>query len=95
MKKEFSVYVMTNKTNSVFYTGITSNLEQRVNQHKSHLIEGLTKLYKICKLIYFETYLDPNQAIAREKQIKNWTRKKKLALVAKINPNFKDLNSSW
>lgn len=92
MRKEFAVYIMTNKRNTVFYTGVTGELASRVYQHKTKLVKGFTELYKICKLIYFEIYDDPNQAIAREKQLKGWSRSKKLKLVAKVNPNLRDLS---
>jgi len=77
---------MTNKLNSVLYTGVTSDLEKRVYEHKSMLIEGFTKKYNVNKLVYYEIYDDINDAIAREKQIKARSRQKKIYLIASMNP---------
>lgn len=79
-----------NISNTVLYTGITSNLVGRVYQHKQKLTEGFTKRYNIDKLVYFEVFEDPEIAIKREKTIKNMVRRKKLALITKHNPTFKD-----
>ena len=72
------------------YVGLTNNLARRVWEHISELIEGFTKRYHIHKLVYFEEYLDINDAIKREKQIKSWSRNKKNALVMTKNPDFFD-----
>ena len=77
MSKQYYVYIMTNKLNSVLYTGATSNLEKRTYEHKSKLIEGFTKKYNVNKLIYYEVFDDINNAIAREKQIKASSRQKR------------------
>ena len=82
---------MASKYNNVIYTGVTSELKQRVYQHKSHLVEGFTKTYKVDKLVYYETTQNVFSAITREKQIKSWTRKKKDVLIAGMNPEWKDL----
>ena len=82
---------MTNKLNSVLYTGETSNLEKRVYDHKSKLIEGFTKKYNVDKLVYYEVFDDINDAITREKQIKAGSRQKKFDVIAGINPTWKDL----
>ncbi len=82
---------MTNKLNSVLYTGVTSNLEKRVHEHKSKLIEGFTKKYNVDKLVCYEVFDDINDAITREKQIKAGSRQKKIDLIAGINPTWKDL----
>ena len=82
---------MTNKLNSVLYTGVTSNLEKRVHEHKSKLIEGFTKKYNVDKLVYYEVFDDINDAITREKQIKAGSRQKKIDLITSINPAWKDL----
>ena len=96
MKKQYYVYIITNKLDSVLYTGVTSNLEIRVYEHKSKLIEGFTKKYNVDKLIYYEVFDDINDAIAREKQIKKGSRKKKIDLITSMNPGFKDLfNELW
>ena len=83
---------MTNKSQTL-YTGVTNNLLKRVYQHKNKLIDGFTKKYNITILIYYETHEDIRAAIAREKQIKGWLRKKKIALIASMNPEWKDLYS--
>jgi len=82
---------MTNKTNSVIYTGVTSDLQERVYQHREKLLEGFTKKYNVNKLVYYEVFANIENAIAREKQIKAGSRKKKIDLIRKMNPEFKDL----
>jgi len=82
---------MTNKSGTL-YTGVTNNLEKRVYEHKHHLVNGFTKKYRIDKLVYFEETNDINVAISREKQIKGWLRKKKIALIESMNPGWKDLS---
>lgn len=82
---------MTNKNNNVIYTGITNNLKNRVFQHKEKNIQGFTKKYNIVKLVYYEIFNNPYDAISREKQIKAGSRKKKDDLIDKINPQWKDL----
>ncbi len=89
---EYYVYIMTNKSKTL-YTGITNDLERRVFEHKNHLVEGFTKKYRITKLIYYEATNDVQEAIAREKQIKGWLRKKKIALIKSMNPEWRDLSS--
>lgn len=84
------IYILGSR-NKVLYTGVTNDLARRVAEHKSHLIPGFTKKYNVDRLLYFEELPDIVQAIAREKQIKGWLRSKKLALIASINPDFKDL----
>ena len=86
---------MTNKHNSVLYTGVTNNLKIRYMQHKSGLQEGFTSKYKINKLVYFEHTTEISSAIAREKQIKAGNRKRKLEMIIKQNPNWKDLGEDW
>lgn len=90
MKKGY-VYLMTNKSNTVIYTGVTSDLLKRVFEHKEGLIEGFTKKYNVKKLVYYEIFENIEDAIAREKQIKAGSRKKKLALINSTNPTFGDL----
>lgn len=82
---------MTNKWNPVIYTGITANLSKRVYEHKQKLVEGFTKQYNITKLIYYEVFDSIHAAIAREKEIKGWIRKKKTALIESMNPKWEDL----
>ena len=87
----YYVYIMTNKSDSVMYIGVTNDLERRANEHKSGVFDGFTKRYHLSKLVYFEEYSDVNQAICREKQLKGWTRSKKNELVLSMNPEHKDL----
>ena len=88
---QYFVYIMTNKSVTL-YTGVTNNLERRIYEHKHHLVKGFTSKYKIDKLVYFEETSDINAAISREKQIKGWLRKKKIALIESMNPGWKDLS---
>lgn len=84
------VYIMGSRTH-VLYTGVTNDLTRRVAEHKSHSIPGFTRKYNVDRLFYYEELPDIVQAIAREKQIKGWTREKKLALIRSLNPDFTDL----
>ncbi|MCX6763880.1 MAG: GIY-YIG nuclease family protein [Candidatus Moranbacteria bacterium] len=92
MQKTFYVYIATNKRNTVLYTGFTSNLENRMWQHKNKIIKGFTEKYNVDKLVYYETFSMPIDAIAAEKTIKGWIRKKKIDLIKKTNPEFRDLS---
>ena len=82
---------MTNRGNNVFYTGVTNNLKNRVYEHKEKLGEGFTKKYKITKLVYYEVFDDPENAILREKQIKAGSRQKKIDLVNSNNQEWLEL----
>ena len=86
------MYMMTNRSRVVLYTGITNSLMRRVWQHQNGEIEGFTKTYEVNLLVYYERYNDPRDAIAREKEIKGWRRAKKNALVETMNPNWADLS---
>ena len=90
----YYVYVMTNWNNNVLYIGVTNNLVRRTGEHKSKCIPGFTKKYNLTKLVYFEDYSDVNFAIAREKQLKGWTREKKNNLVNGFNKNWLDLSNT-
>jgi putative endonuclease len=85
------VYLMTNKMNSVIYTGVTSNLQKRIYEHKNKLVKGFTSKYNITKLVYYEIFDSIEEAILREKQIKAGSRKKKTELIKGMNPEFMDL----
>ena len=89
--KDYYVYIMTNNSKTL-YTGITNNLNRRVYEHKNKLVEGFTKKYRINKLVYFEMFNKADDAIRREKQIKDWLRQKKLNLIDQMNPEWKDLS---
>lgn len=82
---------MTNKMNTVLYTGITGDLIKRIYEHKQKMAEGFTKKYNVSRLVYYEIFDDPENAIVREKQIKAGSRKKKIALIEGKNPEWKDL----
>lgn len=90
MNKKGYVYILANN-NLTLYIGVTNNLVKRIFEHKQGQVAGFTKRYKLHKLIYFEEFPSIEEAIAREKQLKNWKRQWKLDLVKKFNPGFKDL----
>jgi len=92
--KFYYVYIMTDRSKTL-YTGITSNLENRVFDHKHKTRPGFTLRYKIDRLVYFERFGDVHAAIAREKQIKGLMRIKKIALIVSMNPEWKDLSDGW
>jgi putative endonuclease len=90
--KQYYVYINTNKPNQVLYTGVTNGLFNRNDQHKRKVRKNsFTAKYNINKLVYYEIYESPQDAIAREKEIKGWTRKKKLVLIKRMNHGWKDL----
>ncbi len=92
MKKGGYIYILTNKNNTVLYTGVTNNLNRRIYEHKEKFIKNsFTAKYNASKLVYFETFQDIEVAIAREKQLKGGSRAKKEALINSINPEWKDL----
>ena len=91
----YFVYILTNKTNKVLYTGVTNNLERRLYEHKNHLVDGFSSRYNTNKLIYYEISESVESAIAREKQIKAYRRDKKIALINKSNREWKDLSLQW
>ena len=89
------VYIMTTKTNSALYIGVTSNLQKRVNEHKNHNYTGFTDKYNCTKLVYFEEFNDIATAIKREKQLKNWHRSWKNNLINSFNADWKDLAADF
>jgi putative endonuclease len=91
MSKKGYIYILTNKRNTVLYTGITSNLVKRVYEHRNKTFPGFTKKYNVNKLVYYEVYEDITEAIKREKQIKAGSRKKKIELINGFNPKWRDL----
>lgn len=91
MDKVYYVYILTNKSNKVLYTGVTSNLIKRVYEHKQKLVDGFTKRYNVNKLVYYDYSEDVYGAIQREKQIKGKLRKKKIEIIEKMNPEWNDL----
>jgi len=94
MSKEYYVYIMTNKSRTL-YTGVTNDLIRRVYEHKNKIIKGFTSRYNITRLVFYETYSSIHLAIEREKQIKGWLRKKKIALIDSVNPEWNDLSEEW
>lgn len=92
--KQGYVYLLTSKDNTVIYTGVTSNLQKRIYEHKNGLVEGFTKRYNVHKLVYYEMLDRIEDAILREKQIKAGSRKKKVMLIYGMNPDFEDLYDS-
>ena len=91
MPNQYYVYILTNKINTFFYIGVTSNLIKRVYEHKQKFVEGFTEMYNVDKLVYFECTNDIESAIKREKQLKNWHIDWKINLIKEKNPLFKDL----
>ena len=89
--KNYYVYIMSNKYNTVFYVGITNDLKRRIYEHREKLVEGFTRRYNLVKLLYYEIYQDSYTAISREKQIKGGSRQDKIDLIEKTNKDWKDL----
>ena len=97
MRREyrFYVYIMQSASRRALYIGMTNNLHKRVWQHKTHAFEGFTDDYNAVRLVYWESFDDVHKAIAREKQLKNWRREKKMWLIARLNPKWRDLAADW
>src|SRR5262249_228322 len=91
MRKQCYIYLLTNARHTVLYTGVTSDLQKRVYQHRMKLVPGFTSRYNVCKLVYYEVADNPEAAIVREKQIKAGSRTKKIDLVKSMNPQWQDL----
>lgn len=89
--KYYYVYILSNKTNTVLYTGVTNDLKKRTYQHREKLVEGFTKKFNVSRLVYYEQTENVEGAIQREKQIKSWNRAKKVETVSKFNPKWEDL----
>jgi putative endonuclease len=94
MDKQYYIYIMTNKNNTVLYTGVTNDLKKRVYQHRQKMVEGFTKKYNVNKLVYYQIAQDAVAAISREKQIKAGSRAKKIELITGLNPEWNDLYES-
>ena len=92
MENTYYIYILSNDRNTVLYVGITNNIERRITEHKQKIIKGFTKKYNVDKLVYLEEFQDVHEAIAREKQIKAGSRKKKEELINNFNPNWNDLS---
>ena len=89
--KDYYVYILTTTYNTVLYIGVTNDLRRRVYEHKLKVADGFTKKYQIHKLVYCENCHEVKDAIAREKQLKNWSRKKKIALIESVNPKWEEI----
>jgi len=94
MEKNYYVYVLASRSHAL-YTGVTGDLMSRVGQHREGKVSSFTAKYRIHRLVYIETFRDVRAAIAREKQIKSWTREKRAELVQAINPTWVDLAAKW
>lgn len=90
--KNYFVYIMTNKTRSTIYIGMTNDLVRRVSEHQTGETKGFTQRYHLDRVVYYEVYPDPLSAIEREKQLKGWRREKKDHLIEKMNPTWADLS---
>jgi putative endonuclease len=88
------VYIMSGRSD-VLYTGVARTLEKRVYDHRQKAVEGFTKRYNLTSLVYYEVHEDIRSAIAREKQIKGWTRARKIELIESLNPQWRDLSEDW
>ena len=91
----YFVYILSNWDDSVLYIGVTGNLTRRLHEHRNKLSDGFTKQYNVHKLVYFEHTNDVYSAISREKQLKNWSRSKKISLIERMNPEWRDLSADW
>ena len=91
----YFVYILSNWDDSVLYIGVTGNLIRRLHEHRNKLADGFTKQYNVHKLVYYEHTNDVYSAISREKQLKNWSRSKKISLIERMNPEWRDLSADW
>ena len=91
MSKQYYVYIMTNKANSVLYTGVTNDLRKRVYEHKNKFVRGFAERYNVAKLVYYEMCEGVEGAISREKQIKGGSRQDKIEMVNRMNQEWRDL----
>jgi len=93
-ERRYYTYIVASRTHAL-YIGFTGDIEVRIAQHRAKVFEGFTADYNCNRLVYYERHGDPNRAIAREKQLKGWSRAKKLALIKTTNPTWIDLSESW
>jgi putative endonuclease len=91
VKKQYFLYILTNQRHTVPYTGVTSELKARIYQHREKLLLGFTNRYNVSKLVYYECAEDVTAAITREKQIKAGSCRKKIELIDRFNPEWRDL----
>ncbi len=93
-ERRYFVYILANPSRTI-YTGVTNSLRRRIREHKEKCADSFTAKYNIHRLVYFESFGDVRNAIEREKQIKAWTRAKRVALIESINPKWNDLSREW
>jgi len=93
--RTYWVYIITNRPHGTLYIGVTNSLERRTWQHKTGACEGFTKRYELKHLVYFEEFRDIRNAIRRETELKGWLRRRKIALIEKTNPLWRDLAANW
>jgi len=91
MGKQYYVYIMTNRKNTVLYIGVTNNLIRRIYEHKEKLVDGFAKKYNVTKLVYYEVFEDIENAISREKHLKAGSRQKKIDLINQMNRGWREL----
>ena len=91
-ERQYCVYIITNRYNTILYTGVTNDLHRRIIEHKEKAFEGFTAKYNVYKLVFYEVTSNVHAAITREKQIKGWLRRRKRKLVTGFNPKWKDLS---
>lgn len=91
VSSKYYIYILTNKSNKILYTGLMDNICRRVLEHRLKVYKGFTNRYNTDKLVYYDTFYNSDEAAKREKQIKAGSRKKKLELISKLNPNWFDL----
>jgi putative endonuclease len=94
MDRTFYVYITASRSKTL-YIGVTSNIEQRISEHRQKKHKGFSATYNCNRLVWLERFTNPTSAIAREKQLKGWNRAKKLALIEQTNPSWQDLSEGW
>lgn len=95
MHKGGYVYIITNRPHGTLYIGVTNNLIRRMDEHRRKVNAGFAAKYHLTHLVYYESFLDIREAIAREKQLKRWRREKKVGLIERENPEWRDLCAEW
>jgi len=94
MSRIYFAYILTNKSRRL-YTGVTNDLKRRMFEHKNRLVQGFTHKYNLDRLVWYEEFGDVRNAISREKEIKGWLRKRKIALIESVNPEWQDLSHGY
>lgn len=92
MRKQYYVYILASQRNGTLYIGVSGNLSQRIDTHRNHTVSSFTAKYSVYRLVYFEVYDNPNEAINREKNVKKWKRDWKIHLIESVNPSWRDLS---